>query len=45
MSNGENKLKNAEHEVARKILRTLEYNYYSSEERNSNNEIKDVYIL
>ena len=41
----ENKLKNSEHEAARKILKTLEYNYNFGEERNINNEIEDVYVL
>ena len=43
-SNGENKLKNAEHEAARKILKKLEDNYYFSEERNINNEVEDIFV-
>ena len=44
-SNDENKLKNAEHGAARKILKNLEDNYYFSEERNVNNEVKDIFVL
>ena len=45
ISNGENKLENSEHEAGRKILKTLEYSYYFSEERNINNEIEDVNVI
>ena len=41
----ENRIKNADHEAARKILKILEYSYYFSEERNIENEIKDIYVL
>ena len=44
-SNGENKLKNAEHEAAGKILKTLRDNYYFSEERNVDKEVEDIYVL
>ena len=39
ISNGENRLKNAEHETPKKILEILEYSYYFSGERNIENEI------
>ena len=45
ISKGENSLKNAEHETARKILKILEHNYYFTEERNIENEIKDISVL
>ena len=44
-SNGEKNLKNAEHEAARKILKTPGDNYYFSAEGNVNNEIEDIYVL
>ena len=43
--NGENKLKNAEREAARRILNSLDYSYYFSEEQNIDNEIEYIYVL
>ena len=45
ISNGENKLKNAEHEAERKIRKILKYSFYFSEERNIDNKIEDIYVL
>ena len=45
ISNGKNKLKNAKYEAARKILKTLEYSYYFSEEQIIDNKIEDIYFL
>ena len=42
-SNGEHRIKNAEHKAARKIFKILENSYHFSEERNVENEIEYTY--
>ena len=45
VSNGEGRIRSAEHEAARKMLTTLEKLYFFSEEKNTCNSIDEQYVI
>ena len=45
ISNGEKRIRLAEHSAAQKILKELEDIYFFSEENNTNNEIEDQHVI
>ena len=45
VSNGEGRIRSAEHEATRKMLTTLEKLYFFSEEKNTCNSIDEQYVI